>query len=53
MIRYRKCGKQSTINISFSQLVTLGGNEDNAIHLGKFDRQDQKYGLQGFGHLLD
>lgn len=41
------------VEVGEDYIVTLGGNEDNVIHLGKFNWRDSKYGLQGFGHLLD
>ena len=41
------------VEVGEDYMITLGGNEDNAIFLGKFNWRDSKYGLQGFGHLLD
>lgn len=41
------------VEVGEDYMVTLGGNEDNAIYLGKFNWRDPKFGLQGFGHLLD
>lgn len=41
------------VEVGEDYMITLGGNEDKAIFLGKFNWRDSKYGLQGFGHLLD
>lgn len=41
------------VEVGEDYMITLGGNEDNMVHLSKFNWRDPKYGLQGFGHLLD
>ncbi len=41
------------VQVDADYLITIGGNENNQIRLEKFQWQDSKYGVRGFGHLLD
>lgn len=34
-------------------IITIGGNENNQIRLDRFQWADGKYGVQGFGHLIE
>lgn len=41
------------VRVDGDYLVTVGGNEDNQIRLDRFQWTADKYGVQGFGHLID
>lgn len=39
------------LKIEGDQMTTIGGNENNAIHIRTIDYTDSKYGIQGYGHI--
>lgn len=40
------------VEVGNDYVVVLGGNENDQIRLDKINWLDEKYGIQGFGHVL-